>query len=223
MNQILLSNKLFSKDISSTKKNAIERKKYKYYIFLFSFFLSMLLIFFGYLCLYLYNINVKEKNAQNLSNFFSLKTMYNNIDHKANQLLLSKTSTDPFVIGVIKIDKIKLDYPILSYADDESLKIAPCRFAGPKPNEIGNLCIAGHNYADNSFFGKLKILNPNDSIKIYDLDGIVVEYRINVKTEVESTDLKYVSQNTNNKRIVTLFTCNTLKNTRLVLAAEEVL
>ena len=48
-------------------------------------------------------------------------------------------SSDSFVIGIIKIDKIKLDYPILSDVSDELLKIAPCRFAGPLPNKIGNL------------------------------------------------------------------------------------
>ena len=40
---------------------------------------------------------------------------------------------------ILKIDKIKLDYPILSEVSEDLLKIAPCRFAGPLPNNVGNL------------------------------------------------------------------------------------
>ena len=130
-------------------------------------------------------------------------------------------SSDSFVIGIIKIDKIKLDYPILSDVSDELLKIAPCRFAGPLPNKIGNLCIAGHNYIDNTSFAQIVKLTTGDTINIYGLDGKSVEYHVTEKKEVEGTDFSCTSQFTGGKRIVTLMTCNSIKQTRVIIRAEE--
>lgn len=73
------------------------------------------------------------------------------------------------VIGLIEIKKININYPIISSYNDELLKIAPCRFYGPMPNEVGNLCIAGHNYNSYKFFSKLKNLSIGDNVTIYDL------------------------------------------------------
>ena len=130
-------------------------------------------------------------------------------------------SSDSFVIGIIKIDKIKLDYPILSDVSDELLKIAPCKFAGPLPNKIGNLCIAGHNYIDNTSFAQIVKLTSGDTISIYGLDGKSVEYHVTEKKEVEGTDFSCTSQFTGGKRIVTLMTCNSIKQTRVIVRAEE--
>ncbi len=106
---------------------------------------------------------------------------------------LNGTSTpkksESFVVGIIKIDKIKLDYPILSSSSEELLKIAPCRFAGPLPNEIGNLCIAGHNYIDNTFFAKISSLEKGDQVDIYSNNGSHVSYIVVDKKEVSSNDM----------------------------------
>ena len=83
-------------------------------------------------------------------------------------------SSDSFVIGIIKIYKIKLDYPILSDVSDELLKIAPCRFAGPLPNKIGNLCIAGHNYIDNTSFAQIVKLTSGDTINSIKQTRVIV-------------------------------------------------
>lgn len=133
----------------------------------------------------------------------------------------NNTSLSPFVIGVIEIDKIGLHYPILSYTTEDSLKIAPCRFAGPMPNEVGNLCIAGHNYADSSFFGKLSLLNIGNIIKIFDLNGNCLNYNIDKKYEVINSDLSCTTQNTDGEKVITLMTCNSLKNTRIIVSAHE--
>ena len=73
------------------------------------------------------------------------------------------------VIGLIEIKSININYPIISKYNDDLLKIAPCRFYGPMPNEIGNLCIAGHNYNSYKFFSRLKNLSNGDIITIFDL------------------------------------------------------
>ena len=161
-----------------------------------------------------------------LTHSFSLSYLYsNNPSYSISTNTLdnsTSTSFNNFVIGIIKIDKLKLDYPILSEESEELLKIAPCRFAGPLPNEIGNLCIAGHNYIDNTFFARISSLTFGDEIKIYGIDGNLVKYSVFNKTEVESSDLSCTEQNTYGKRIVTLMTCNSIKQTRIIIQAVEV-
>ena len=71
------------------------------------------------------------------------------------QKLTASDGTIYYTIGVINIPSINVNYPILSTYTDELLKIAPCRFHGPNPNEVGNLCIAGHNYKNSKFFSKV--------------------------------------------------------------------
>src|SRR5699024_2139278 len=126
-------------------------------------------------------------------------------------------STEPFVIGIIKIDKINLNYSILSVSNDELLDISVCRFAGPMPNEVGNLCIAGHNYVDYKYFSRLNELEINDIITIYDLNGNFVDYSIYEIYETSADDTSCTFQDTNNTKIVTLVTCNNVNGKRLVV------
>ena len=176
--------------------------------------------------LYVYNISKINESSKSIADSFSLSYLYsNNPSYSISTNTLdnsTSTSFNNFVIGIIKIDKLKLDYPILSEESEELLKIAPCRFAGPMPNEIGNLCIAGHNYIDNTFFARISSLTFGDEIKIYGIDGNLVKYSVFNKTEVESSDLSCTDQNTFGKRIVTLMTCNSIKKTRIIIQAAEV-
>lgn len=214
MNQILES-KVLTKSTSLTPTNS--SKKFKF-ILIFSILIIALCII-----IYLiskYNSYKKEKFSKSLVTNFGITTLYaNNNDYIAN-----KTTTnieEPFVIGLLKIDKINLMYPILSNTSEELLKISPCRFYGPMPNEIGNLCIAGHNYANQKHFGKLTSLEINDIFQVYDLNGNFIDYIIYEIKEVSANDTSCINQDTNNSREVTLVTCNTIKGTRIVVKAKE--
>lgn len=165
-----------------------------------------------------------EQISHNLMSIYNVSTLYSNTTDYSASLLETTTTKEeafvPFVIGVIKIDKINLNYPILSESNKKLLNISVCRFAGPMPNEIGNLCIAGHNYVDYKFFSRLNELNLKDTIKIYDLSGTMVEYSISKIYEVNPNDISCTSQDTNSKNIITLLTCNNVSGKRLVIVAE---
>lgn len=188
--------------------------KIYYILFVASVIIMIALIIF--LFSYFTKLRQKEISSQNFSSSLQILKLYS--EHSDYEV---QTFSPPFVIGIIKIDKLKLDYPILSEVSDELLKIAPCKFAGPNPNEIGNFCIAGHNYIDNTFFAKISTLKANDSIYIYDLSGNSVEYLVYKQYEVESTDTSILSQETNGKRKLTLMTCNSLKGSRIIIEAFE--
>ena len=106
------------------------------------------------------------------------------------QKLTASDGTIYYTIGVINIPSINVNYPILSTYTDELLKIAPCRFHGPNPNEVGNLCIAGHNYKNSKFFSKVPNLQLGDKIEITDLSGRMLTYTVYDKFIVNPRGLR---------------------------------
>jgi len=153
---------------------------------------------------------------------FKITSIYASDDYTATRTTNFYDSSDTVfkVIGLIEINAININYPILSTVNRDLLKIAPCRFYGPMPNEFGNLCIAGHNYNNYKFFSKLKNLKNGDIINIYDLSGKKVQYSVYSSYETDYNDLSCTEQN-NNKREVTLITCNNIKNKRRIIKAHE--
>ena len=221
-------NQILKPDIESADDNYVSSvtnsKKFTLYKFIFFVCLSCTIVFSYFFVKFLINIKTKEKHAESLANQFTLSSLYSNSSDYTTNLSQTKTledtdNIDPFVIGVIKIDKIKIDYPILSSTSDELLTVAPCRFAGPMPNEVGNLCIAGHNYIDNTFFAKITNLDKDDEIAIFDLNGQMVNYYVTEKFEIENNDFSCTTQETNGEKWLTLMTCNSIKGTRIIVRA----
>lgn len=212
------SNQFYQEKANTNNKNNIFYKV--------QFIISSIICFLFILAFFIriFNTSNNEQLSDNLMSIYSVSTLYSNTTDYSTTLLQTTTSKEesfvPFVIGLIKIDKINLNYPIISKSNKELLNVSLCRFAGPMPNEIGNLCIAGHNYVDYKFFSRLNELNLKDTIKIYDLSGKMVEYSISKIYEVKPDDLSCTSQDTNNKNIVTLLTCNNVSGKRLVVVAE---
>ncbi len=212
------SNQSYQEKANTNNKN---NKFYK-----IQFIISSIICFLFILAFFIRILNTSnnEQLSNNLMSIYSVSTLYSNTTDYSTTLLETTTSKEeafvPFVIGLIKIDKINLNYPIISESNKELLNVSLCRFAGPMPNEIGNLCIAGHNYVDYKFFSRLNELELKDTIKIYDLSGRMVEYSISKIYEVKPNDISCTSQNTNNRNIITLLTCNNVSGKRLVVVAE---
>ena len=142
-----------------------------------------------------------------------------------------KTTADGYKYSVqstIKIDKIGLSYPVIIGTTGSSqetvslLKISPIRFWGSEPNEIGNYCIAGHNYRNNLFFSNVPDLVNGDIIKITDMSGRTIEYAVYDKLIVTDDNVDSTSQLTNGKREVTLITCTDDNVMRHIIKAREV-
>lgn len=131
MNQILNFN---SDTPNYSKKNYKILKKYKV-IFSFSIIICIISIIIYFFIRY--NVNKNDKISKELANNFSLSTLYSNTigDYTTEKLVETAINKEPFVIGLIEIEKIKLIYPILSETNSELLKLSPCRYFGPMPNE----------------------------------------------------------------------------------------
>lgn len=211
MNQILFSE---HESVKNIKKN--NRKSFKFLLYISVILILCVSFYFLYSS---YILKQKESISKDLLNTFNLERLYSN-NNSYTTIPLNNNEIF-FVIGSIEIPCISINYPILSDTNDELLKIAPCKFYGPYPNEIGNLCIAGHNYDDNRFFSNLYKLNIGDEIKIYDSSNSLTTYYVYDKYEINKNDTSCTSQNTNGNKEITLVTCNNFNGNRLIIKAKE--
>ena len=221
MNQILY--KKTGESIGCKNDFDYNYKNRKKFLLVIVFAILLIIIAISFYIFLKYRLFQNEKISKSLVSNYNIMTLYSNsISNYSVEKKVNENKSEPFIIGLIQIDKIKITYPILSSTNDDLLKISPCRFAGPMPNEMGNLCIAGHNYVDNKLFSKLHLLDINDYIKIYDLSGKSLEYIIYDIREINYNDLSCTNQETNNLKIVTLITCNNVTGNRLCITAQEI-
>lgn len=115
-----------------------------------------------------------------------------------------------------------ITYPIISDFSDELLALSICRFYGPLDSSYGNLCLAGHNYNNNVFFSKLHNLKIGDFICVSFWDGNIVYYNVYNKYETNFNDTSCTIQETNEKKEITLVTCNNLTGNRMIVKASEI-
>lgn len=203
--------------ILETKLKSKSKTEKKHKILKFQFYLSILLIiilstYIGYTKL---QLNNQEKYSQSVLENYGITKLYSNYFENNNTNLYENSS----IIGIIEIKKINLYYPIFSTYNDELLKIAPCRFYGPYPGELGNLCIIGHNYDNNKFFSQISSLKNDDEIIIYNNLNKTFSYLVTDVYEIDSTDFSPVYLFDKTKRQLTLITCNNLNKKRIIVKA----
>lgn len=126
-------------------------------------------------------------------------------------------------IGVVKIPKINISYPILAQTTNvEVMKVSPYKFWGANPNEVGNLCIIGHNYRRKGvFFSDVPSLTVGDIVEIQDLSQRTVQYEVYDLHTVDPNDRSDTTQYTNGKREVTLITCTDDAKQRVIVKCTE--
>ena len=124
------------------------------------------------------------------------------------------------VSAKLEIPKLNINSNVLEEYSKEGLEICISKFWGPDPNEIGNYCIAGHNYGRKNMFGYLGDLEIGDKIYLSDNKNGKFTYTIYDKYRMEAENVEPLSQDTNNREI-TLITCSSYSNKRLIIKAEE--
>lgn len=126
------------------------------------------------------------------------------------------------VEGIIEIPKINIKYPIIDHTDEKTMKVSVTKFWGPKPNEIGNYTIAGHNNRDGTMFGKTKRLKIGDVIKITGLNNQTIEYKIFDIYSIDPNNVSIVNSVNSDTREVTLITCTNGHKNRLITKARQI-
>ena len=139
----------------------------------------------------------------------------------------AKDGTYYRTVAIIDIPSINVHYPVIAPLDEDLqdytaiLKISPCRYYGPEPNEVGNYCIVGHNYRNKKFFSRVPYMELGDTIQLTDSTGRVITYGLYDKYVVDPTDQECTDQRTEGKRVVTLITCTNDSKQRWILKFIE--
>lgn len=220
MNQILITknedtnyyNYLYNTNAFIYQKN---RNKKKYFIiFLFSIIICTIILIYFIISF------SKRSNEQTKTTLLKEKYNINTLYSSTNNYNALKLSNNISIIGLIEIPKINISYPILSNSEEALLKISVCRFSGPLPNRVGNLCIAGHNYNNTLMFSKLNTLNVGDIIYITDLNNTKLEYIVYNKFKVKENNLNCTQDSSTIE--ITLITCNHNNNSERVVVKAKV-
>ena len=126
------------------------------------------------------------------------------------------------VIAKLEIPKINLETYVLSEYSEQALGVSVTKFYGKNPNEVGNFCIAGHNYITKNMFHDLKKLSIGDTFSLIDTNSNIVNYRIYLIETVEPDETQCLSQKTDGKIEVTLITCTTDSLKRIIVKAVKI-
>lgn len=125
------------------------------------------------------------------------------------------------VVGIIKIPKINIEYPILEKTTNETMKFSITKFWGNGVNKVGNLSLAGHNNRNGTMFGKTKQLEIGDTIELTDMTNVTKQYTIYDKFIVDPNDISIIEIDEFGSREVTLITCSNGNKQRLIIKARE--
>ena len=126
------------------------------------------------------------------------------------------------VSSKLTIPAISLETYILQNYSVNALRVSVTKFWGVDANQIGNFCVAGHNFKNKNMFSNLKKLNIGDRLFISDNKVGKVEYEIYDKFIVFPNETDCLNPETNGKREVTLITCTIDSKQRIIIKAREV-
>ena len=126
------------------------------------------------------------------------------------------------VIAKLEIPKIDLETYVISEYSNQALGVSVTKFYGGNPNEVGNFCIAGHNYVTKNMFHDLKKLSIGDTFTLIDTDNHEGIYQIYLVETVEPNETQCLSQKTDGRIEVTLITCTTDSSKRIIVKAVKI-
>ncbi|MBP3501914.1 MAG: sortase [Clostridia bacterium] len=235
MNQILVTDRLYV-------TNKLKKKK-RMYKFQFIASIILVFIFSGW---YIYS-EIEKNSAEAVSkDILSEITIENNdndetisdeplivamddteiIENEEPKQILNGTYTNENgntynYESILSIPCLGIEYPVLSETSEELLKISINKFWGGSPNSVGNYCVVGHNYKSGKMFGKLSQIKNGDIIKLTDLSGSTLNYKVYNKYVVYPEDVACTSQITNGLKEMTLITCTNGGKQRLIVKCRE--
>ena len=125
------------------------------------------------------------------------------------------------VDAYLEISKLDLKTEVLKKYTKQGMEVCVSKYWGPNPNEVGNYCIAGHNYITSKMFARLSSLKVGDTINLSDNENGKYTYIIYDIYKVKPENVTPLSQETNGKREITLITCSNYSKNRLIIKAVE--
>ena len=127
------------------------------------------------------------------------------------------------ILGVITIDRLNLEYPIITFDNDEDINITVCLYNGSGLNQYGNNTLTGSRAKSGLFFANIGKLEGDDTVKITDTDGFTVTYRL-LDTFIANPDSRTILGRSfnGNVRELTIFTASSDSTKRYVYKFVEI-
>lgn len=169
-------------------------------------FLVVLLYFFVYS--YIYD-NFRERKRQEIDKGLveQIDDIIENNSDKVKEKKVKVNNTKYTVLGKISIKRINFYQSILKENTYKSLNVSVVKIAGPSLNMVGNVVIGGHNYMRKEYFYGIRKLRKGDIVKITDLTGISIYYKVSYGRRTTENDESYFKASKNNTKELTLVTC----------------
>lgn len=202
------------------QENKIKLKIYKAIFYMLLIIVIMVIGMIAYR--YLGEYKNEEENKKVIETFSNIE-FSEKIDDNNEQLKYKEYK----IIGIVKIPKINIEYPILEIPNSdpetakEPMKLSIIKYWGENVNDYGNLSIAGHNNKSGTMFGKTKNLKIGDVVELTDLQNQTIQYAIYEIFSTTPNDVSILLPKDENVREVTLITCTNGNKQRLILKAQE--
>ena len=188
-------------------------------------FILLILGLIIWLGINIYTENKIPKNTLDLYNTVTAQANNTKNEQTQNQIIkqeIEKEYKGYKVSAKLEIPAISLETYVLETYSTKALNISVAKFWGADPNQIGNFCIAGHNFNKPNMFKNLKKLQIGDTIYISDNDNGKIEYKVYNLYKVLPQDVSCLSQDTQGKRETTLITCTNDSKQRIIVKAKEI-
>ncbi len=160
-------------------------------------------------------------NNESSNNLNSNSDESNLEEYNKNSKIVPATYKGYKVSSQLKIEKLDIDTYVLESSNKNAMEVSVIKCFGSNPNEVGNYCIAGHNYITKNMFSELKKLDIGDEISLTDNKHGTIIYVIYDKYKVVPTQTNILSQETNGEKQITLITCSDYSKKRIIIKARE--
>lgn len=118
------------------------------------------------------------------------------------------------LVGILKVESVGIELPVLNAWSYDLLQIAPCRYSGSV--EGRDMILLAHNYRRH--FSPLKGVSVGESVEFTDVEGVVHHYTVAATEILEKTELERL---TTSGHALTLFTCTNGGYSRFVVRCDE--
>lgn len=168
-----------------------------------------------------YGIYKEMKLSDGPTNIVEENEKEENKETKKIEIERITTAYKGYIVSAkLMIPKINLNTYVFEDYDEDAMWICPTKYFGPEPNEVGNYCIAAHNYDKENMFNHIIELEAGDIIYLSDNKNGQVEYKVYDVYKVKPIDNSPLEQDTNGKTEITLITCSDYSSKRIIVKAR---